>query len=156
MSSSSVLRRSFKISSSIISRYQSISTLFLSQSQSDSVPQFTNFSTLNNKPQNDASGFEFPSGFSSRWNFSSGFSSRFNNNRLVFFSTQAASTSDGLTVDDIVDNQWTILDESECDWKSHASAIAQSIGLIKKRLQVMCLICRNCYFDPHFSELITM
>lgn len=55
------------------------------------------------------------------------------------FSTQAAvepSTSDGLTVDGIVASQWTILDESEGDWKSHAAAIAQSIQVIKKRLQV--------------------
>lgn len=57
--------------------------------------------------------------------------------RLV--STQAAveaSTSDGLTVDGILSNQWMILDASEGDWKSHATAIAQSINLIKKRLQV--------------------
>ena len=33
-------------------------------------------------------------------------------------------------------NDWLILDESESDWKSHASAIAQSICLIKKRLKV--------------------
>ncbi|KAL9450326.1 hypothetical protein AB3S75_012128 [Citrus x aurantiifolia] len=55
-----------------------------------------------------------------------------------WFSTQAAvepSTSDGLTVDGIVASQWTILDESEGDWKSHAAAIAQSIQVIKKRLQ---------------------
>lgn len=54
-------------------------------------------------------------------------------------STQAAveaSTSDGLTVDGILSNQWMILDASEGDWKSHATAIAQSINLIKKRLQV--------------------
>lgn len=55
------------------------------------------------------------------------------------FSTQTAidpSTSDGLTVEKIIANDWTILDESENDWKSHAAAIAQSIYLIKKRLQV--------------------
>lgn len=61
------------------------------------------------------------------------------NNRIRLFSSQAvleeASTSDGLTVEGIIANQWTILDESESDWKSHASAIAQSIHLIKKRLQ---------------------
>ncbi|KAJ0013473.1 hypothetical protein Pint_19615 [Pistacia integerrima] len=54
------------------------------------------------------------------------------------FATQAAiepSTSDGLTVEAIVANQWIILDESESDWKSHAAAIAQSIKVIKKRLQ---------------------
>ncbi|KAM7277570.1 hypothetical protein ACFE04_004704 [Oxalis oulophora] len=46
-----------------------------------------------------------------------------------------ASTSDGLTVDGIVSKQWTILEDSESDWKSHAAAIAQSIQVIKKRLQ---------------------
>ncbi|XP_022159817.1 peptide chain release factor PrfB2, chloroplastic isoform X2 [Momordica charantia] len=54
------------------------------------------------------------------------------------FSTQVAvepSTSDGLTVDGIIGNRWTILDESESDWRSHAAAIAQSIHLIKRRLQ---------------------
>ncbi|KAG6751509.1 hypothetical protein D5086_024009 [Populus alba] len=54
------------------------------------------------------------------------------------FSTQAAaelSTSDGITVDGIVASNWTILDESESDWKSHAAAIAQSIQVIKRRLQ---------------------
>ncbi|GAV89237.1 RF-1 domain-containing protein/PCRF domain-containing protein [Cephalotus follicularis] len=56
--------------------------------------------------------------------------------RLV--GTQAAvepSTSDELTMDRIVANQWTILDENENDWKSHAAAIAQSIQVIKRRLQ---------------------
>lgn len=63
------------------------------------------------------------------------------------FSSQAAaatqtSTSDGLTVEGILANNWTILDESENDWKSHASAIAQSIHLIKKRLQWQKLMVR--------------
>ncbi|KAK2639203.1 hypothetical protein Ddye_027055 [Dipteronia dyeriana] len=55
-----------------------------------------------------------------------------------FFGTQAAtepSTADGLTVEGIVANRWTILDESDSDWKSHAAAIAQSIQVIKRRLQ---------------------
>ncbi|XP_077240802.1 peptide chain release factor 2 [Tasmannia lanceolata] len=56
-----------------------------------------------------------------------------------FFNSQASfepsRTSDGLTVDDIVARCWPILDESEGDWKSHAAAIAQSIQLIKRRLQ---------------------
>lgn len=58
--------------------------------------------------------------------------------RLLSSQSQAAavpSTSDGLTVEDIVANNWPILDENESDWKSHASAIAQSIHLIKKRLK---------------------
>src|SRR4051812_4058587 len=46
------------------------------------------------------------------------------------------STSDGLTVEGILSNNWTILDENDGDWKSHAAAIAQSINLIKRRLQV--------------------
>ncbi|XP_038703669.1 peptide chain release factor PrfB2, chloroplastic [Tripterygium wilfordii] len=65
--------------------------------------------------------------------------------RLRLFGTQAArepSTSDGLTVDGIIVNQWTILDESENDWKSHAAAIAQSIQVIKKRLQWKQLLVR--------------
>lgn len=45
------------------------------------------------------------------------------------------STSDGLTVQQILANNWNILDENEGDWKSHATAIAQSINLIKRRLQ---------------------
>ncbi|KAK9292323.1 hypothetical protein L1049_020289 [Liquidambar formosana] len=62
-----------------------------------------------------------------------------------FFGSQAAiepSTSDGLTVEGILANQWTIHDESESDWKSHAAAIAQSIHLIKKRLQWKKLVVR--------------
>ncbi|KAM6578653.1 hypothetical protein CsatB_030490 [Cannabis sativa] len=62
-----------------------------------------------------------------------------------WFSTQTAiepSTSDGLTVDRILNNDWTILDESENDWKSHAAAVAQSIHLIKKRLQWKKLLVR--------------
>ncbi|MQL75830.1 hypothetical protein Taro_008220 [Colocasia esculenta] len=49
-------------------------------------------------------------------------------------------TSDGMTVDDIVAKGWLILDESEGDWRSHAAAIAQSLHLVKKRLQVFCRI----------------
>lgn len=48
-----------------------------------------------------------------------------------------AATCDGLTVERIIANQWSILDESESDWKSHAAAIAQSIQVIKRRLQVI-------------------
>lgn len=58
---------------------------------------------------------------------------------VCLFGTQAAvepSTCDGLTVDRIIASEWPILDEDESDWKSHAAAIAQSIHLIKKRLQV--------------------
>ncbi|XVE89566.1 hypothetical protein DITRI_Ditri20bG0006300 [Diplodiscus trichospermus] len=54
------------------------------------------------------------------------------------FGTQAAiepRTSDGLTVDGIAGSKWTIREENESDWKSHAAAIAQSIQVIKKRLQ---------------------
>lgn len=59
--------------------------------------------------------------------------------RLYSRESQAAaepSTSDGLTVEGILANTWAILDEDESDWKSHASAIAQSIHLIKKRVKV--------------------
>lgn len=53
-----------------------------------------------------------------------------------------ASTSDGLTVDGIVAGRWAILEEGENDWKSHAAAIAQSIQVIKKRLQWKKLLVR--------------
>ncbi|KAF8401341.1 hypothetical protein HHK36_012275 [Tetracentron sinense] len=64
---------------------------------------------------------------------------------IRWFGSQAViepSTSDGLTVDRIVASCWAILDESEGDWKSHAAAIAQSIQLIKKRLQWRKLVVR--------------
>ncbi|KAK9084329.1 hypothetical protein Scep_030800 [Stephania cephalantha] len=48
---------------------------------------------------------------------------------------QQPKSSDGLTVDRIVSSGWAILEEGEGDWKSHAAAIAQSIQLIKRRLQ---------------------
>ncbi|KAL8118919.1 peptide chain release factor PrfB2, chloroplastic isoform X1 [Apium graveolens] len=55
-----------------------------------------------------------------------------------FFGSEAAvelSSSDGLTVEGIISNQWPIVEKSVSDWKSHASSIAQSIHLIKKRLK---------------------
>lgn len=62
------------------------------------------------------------------------------------FSSQAAidepQTSDGLTVDNILASRWPILDENDNDWKSHAASIAQSIRLIKKRLQWEKLVVR--------------
>lgn len=63
-------------------------------------------------------------------------------NGIRFFGSQAAEpcTSDGLTVERIVANGWPILDESESDWRSHASAIAQSIHLIKRRLKVIYML----------------
>lgn len=75
----------------------------------------------------------FTSLFYEKWRISYG------SNFARFFSSQAAveaSTSDGLTVDGIIANNWVIYDENESDWKSHASSIAQSIHLIKKRLRV--------------------
>ncbi|VVB00080.1 unnamed protein product [Arabis nemorensis] len=53
-----------------------------------------------------------------------------------------AATCDGLTVERIIANQWPILDENESDWKSHAAAIAQSIQVIKRRLQWKKLLVR--------------
>ncbi|KAG0499071.1 hypothetical protein HPP92_003762 [Vanilla planifolia] len=47
-----------------------------------------------------------------------------------------------MTVDAIVDKRWPILDENECDWRSHAAAIALSVQLIKKRLQWKKMIIR--------------
>ncbi|XP_019242797.1 PREDICTED: peptide chain release factor PrfB2, chloroplastic isoform X1 [Nicotiana attenuata] len=55
-----------------------------------------------------------------------------------FLSSEAAvepTTTDGLSVEGIIAKNWNIVDESENDWKSHASSIAQSIHLIKKRLK---------------------
>ncbi|MCE2055481.1 hypothetical protein HAX54_042704 [Datura stramonium] len=55
-----------------------------------------------------------------------------------FLSSEVAvepSTTDGLTVEGIIAKNWNILDDNENDWKSHASAIAQSVHLIKKRLK---------------------
>ncbi|KAF8683885.1 hypothetical protein HU200_044827 [Digitaria exilis] len=49
--------------------------------------------------------------------------------------TETPMTTDGLTVDSISGKGWTILPESESDWRSHAAAISQSIKLIKKRLK---------------------
>ncbi|GJX17086.1 peptide chain release factor PrfB2, chloroplastic [Tanacetum coccineum] len=116
-----IIKRTYKTSSFILSRYQSLCTIF--QSSSNSI-----------KSQNCSSGYE---SFS---NISNGYVS--NLDKKVFwscgsrmFSSQVAVTCDGLTVDGIVANDWVILDESESDWKSHASAIAQSICLIKKRLK---------------------
>ncbi|GJN08095.1 hypothetical protein PR202_ga25984 [Eleusine coracana subsp. coracana] len=45
-------------------------------------------------------------------------------------------TADGLTVDSIASKGWTILPETESDWRSHAAAVAQSVKVIKKRLKV--------------------
>ncbi|KAK7258997.1 hypothetical protein RIF29_24591 [Crotalaria pallida] len=56
--------------------------------------------------------------------------------RARFFATESsAAASDGLTVEGIISNNWNILDENDGDWKSHAAAVAQSIDLIKRRLQ---------------------
>ncbi|KAB2621609.1 peptide chain release factor 1-like [Pyrus ussuriensis x Pyrus communis] len=63
---------------------------------------------------------------------------------VCLFGTQAAvepSSCDG-TVDRIIASEWPILDVNESDWKSHAAAIAQSIHLIKKRLQCKKLLVR--------------
>lgn len=58
-------------------------------------------------------------------------------------------TCDGLTVDAIVGKGWTILDEGESDWRSHAAAIAQSVQVIKKRLQV-----RGSFFTFNHTHLV--
>lgn len=76
--------------------------------------------------------YGFPSIFNLSWKF------QYGSTFTRFACTQAAvesPTSDGLTVEGIIANNWTIHDEYENDWKSHASAIAQSIHLIKKRLR---------------------
>lgn len=60
------------------------------------------------------------------------------------------STSDGLTVQGILANNWTILEENESDWRSHATAIAQSVDLIKRRLRVKLQILpqNSIFFSP--------
>ncbi|PHT98691.1 Peptide chain release factor PrfB2, chloroplastic [Capsicum chinense] len=55
-----------------------------------------------------------------------------------FFSSEPViepTTTDGLTVEGIIAKNWNIVDDTENDWKSHASSIAQSVHLIKKRLK---------------------
>ncbi|XP_031499032.1 peptide chain release factor PrfB2, chloroplastic [Nymphaea colorata] len=61
-------------------------------------------------------------------------------------------TSDGLTVDDIVARGWPILDENESDWRSHAAAIAQSIQLMKKRLQWNRMLVRLDQLSEHLNK----
>ncbi|WOL15992.1 peptide chain release factor PrfB2, chloroplastic isoform X1 [Canna indica] len=76
------------------------------------------------------------------------------------------TTADGLTVDAIAAKGWPILDESESDWRSHAAAIAQSVQLIKKRLQWRKLIIRldqlsfvinkpNLWDDPVYAGRVS-
>lgn len=55
------------------------------------------------------------------------------------------SVSRRLTAEDIAGRGWHMLDESENDWRSHAAVVAQSIQLIKKRMQVICLLCFHFY-----------
>ncbi|KAI3781406.1 hypothetical protein L2E82_11420 [Cichorium intybus] len=113
---SNILRKAYKISFSILSRHQSISSLFVPPSD----PQSTHFSTSIDKPQNYFSVFEFPANdaygvsllSNKRLNFSCG--PILNNTRLLFSIQVVAepSTFDGPTVYAIVSNQWTILDGS--------------------------------------------
>ncbi|MED6134452.1 Peptide chain release factor PrfB2, chloroplastic [Stylosanthes scabra] len=75
-----------------------------------------------------------------------------------FFGSEAAaaaaepSTSDGLTVEGIVAHNWNIVDDNESDWKSHASAVAQSIHLIKRRLQWKKLKVRLDVLSVHLNK----
>ncbi|XP_012846355.1 PREDICTED: peptide chain release factor PrfB2, chloroplastic [Erythranthe guttata] len=99
-----------------------------------SNPHFRKFSIpIHNQSVSDTSLVEkhkgFPSYYDENWRFRCG---------LRLWSSQAAveaSNSDGLTVEGIIANGWVIYEEEESDWKSHASSIAQSIHLIKKRLR---------------------
>ncbi|CAH9125134.1 unnamed protein product [Cuscuta epithymum] len=65
----------------------------------------------------------------------SGGNARFSSSHAGYSVDDEPSTSDGLTVEGIIRKNWVVLDESESDWRSHASSIAQSIQLIKKRLK---------------------
>ncbi|KAL7155291.1 hypothetical protein ABFS83_03G064800 [Erythranthe nasuta] len=99
-----------------------------------SNPHFRKFAIpIHNQSVSDTSLVEknkgFPSYYDENWRFRCG---------LRLWSSQAtveASNSDGLTVEGIIANGWVIYEEEESDWKSHASSIAQSIHLIKKRLR---------------------
>lgn len=146
--SSFILKRS---SSSVHSQNPNLK-LHLLQSLFSSLPQVQahQFSTSHPKHIIPSSGHD------SFWKNSTGFPSfllesvkissgsiginiiPFSRNVRLFGSQAAAqpSNADGLTIEGIIANQWTILEESESDWKSHASSIAQSIHLIKKRLKV--------------------
>ncbi|KAK7284425.1 hypothetical protein RJT34_19171 [Clitoria ternatea] len=89
------------------------------------------FSHSHSLPYNNTSPrFLVPSG-----SYSNGYWSQ--HNRFWTSETAATepSTSDGLTLQGILSYNWAVLDENDSDWKSHASAIAQSIHLIKRRLQ---------------------
>lgn len=124
-------RRQFSVLYSLAQQFQSFSTSVRNCSSLAS-----GFSLLkktdNGLSVNSLQRLEISSGFCWDGVFSASY------RRLFGSKSQAAaepSTSDGLTVEDIVAANWTILDEHESDWKSHASAIAQSIHLIKKRLK---------------------
>lgn len=138
-----ILRQTSKLSSSISSSQSEPqnTNIFTSQlrqlwnlSSSDSVLASGNVIShliFSGNPTNLPKSLKFLPGYDQRSLISCG---------VRLFSSQAAagtepSTSDGLTAEGILANNWTILDESENDWRSHASAIAQSIHLIKKRLQ---------------------
>lgn len=128
-----LLRQTSKFSASLSSSQSE------SQNTSISTSQLRQLWNLSSKDSIFSSGHpsklpktqKFVHGYDQKWPISSG---------VQFFGSQAAastepSTSDGLTVEGIISNRWIILDDSENDWKSHASAIAQSIHLIKKRLR---------------------
>ncbi|GER48581.1 peptide chain release factor 2 [Striga asiatica] len=91
-------------------------------SQSVSAPVHASWAKKNDRSFSHCNG---------HWNISRGL--RFLSSQAA--AAEAASTCDGLTVEGIIANNWVIYDENESDWKSHASAIAQSIHLIKKRLR---------------------
>ena len=63
------------------------------------------------------------------------------------------STSDGLTVQKVLASNWNILDENDDDWKSHFAAVAQSINLIKRSLQVNTLF--SLELNMFFLSLLT-
>ncbi|KAE9446661.1 hypothetical protein C3L33_21451, partial [Rhododendron williamsianum] len=130
-----MLRRSSLLSQNPSLRRHFLTCLFTSLSP----PQSHHLSPSNQRFEILGSGYHFPTtnvtGSSSVSVGTSKFPSGsrlglVNSSCFRLFGSQAAvepSTSFGLTVEGIISSQWTILDESENDWKSHASAIAQSI-----------------------------
>ncbi|XP_010414980.1 PREDICTED: peptide chain release factor PrfB2, chloroplastic [Camelina sativa] len=121
-----------KIASSILSSCNSVSdadSVLVSRRSFNSTPASSYFGKISNLNQNQNHAYSRNSFVSTTRSLSSE-------------AVAVASTCDGLTVERIIAYQWPILDESESDWKSHAAAIAQSIQVIKRRLQWKKLLVR--------------
>lgn len=128
-------RRSLKISGFSLFLRKLVGNSSESHHTLASSPWFWHRHLSHSLPHNNTSPLS-SSTWLSRFTYSYNFPTRHR-----FWSSQTAadtehSTSDGLTVQGIVAHNWNILDENDGDWKSHAAAVAQSIQVIKRRLQV--------------------